>query len=81
MIDTVERSGLVSVQTPQAFRLSVLREAHAGDQLDATDDAAMVERIGGTVVHVMGDPMNFKITVPMDLELAGAYVRGIDNRG
>jgi len=81
VVDTVERSGLVSVQTPQAFRLSVLREAHAADGFDATDDAAMVERHGGAVVHVMGDPMNLKITVPADLELAVAYVRGIDDRG
>jgi 2-C-methyl-D-erythritol 4-phosphate cytidylyltransferase len=75
VVETVDRSTLVSVQTPQAFRLSVLRDAHAVDQLDATDDAAMVERRGGTVVQVMGDPMNFKITVPEDLVLADAHLR------
>ncbi|MCL1593844.1 MAG: 2-C-methyl-D-erythritol 4-phosphate cytidylyltransferase [Actinomycetia bacterium] len=80
VLTTVDRSTLVSVQTPQAFRLSVLREAHSADQLDATDDAAMVERQGGTVVQVMGDPMNFKITVPDDLVLATAYLRAVADR-
>ncbi|MCL1601432.1 MAG: 2-C-methyl-D-erythritol 4-phosphate cytidylyltransferase [Actinomycetia bacterium] len=77
---TVDRSTLVLVQTPQAFRLSALREAHSADQLDATDDAAMVERQGGSVVHVMGDPMNFKITVPEDLVLASAWLRAAADR-
>ena len=80
VLETVDRSTLVSVQTPQAFRLSVLREAHSADQTDATDDAAMVERQGGTVVQVMGDPMNFKITVPEDLVLASAYLRAATDR-
>lgn len=74
VVATVDRSELVSVQTPQAFRLSVLREAHAVDGVDATDDATMVERIGGTVVHVMGDEKNLKITVPEDLKVARAHL-------
>lgn len=74
VLETIDRSSLISVQTPQAFRLSVLRDAHEGDQFDATDDAAMVERNGGSVVHVMGDPMNIKITFPDDLAIARSFL-------
>lgn len=74
--ETLEREGLVVVQTPQAFRLDVLRYAHASGA-DATDDAGLVERIGGTIRVVDGDPRNVKITTPADLSyceylLAGA---------
>ena len=55
VIETVDRVGLVAVQTPQAFRAGVLRAAHA-PAADATDDAALVEALGGTVVVVPGDP-------------------------
>lgn len=65
----VDRSGLVAVQTPQGFRVDVLRTAHgAGDT--ATDDASLVDRLGLTVVHVEGDPTNMKITAPHDLRMA-----------
>lgn len=65
----VDRSGLVAVQTPQGFRVDVLRSAHdAGDT--ATDDASLVDRLGLTVVHVEGDPANVKITDPHDLRIA-----------
>jgi len=64
--ETVERHGVVAVQTPQAFAAGVLRAAHApGD--DATDDAALVESLGATVRVVPGDPFNVKLTVPEDL--------------
>lgn len=74
VLATVDRDGLVAVQTPQAFRVRVLRAAHSGDTDDATDDAALVERADGTVVAVMGDPMNLKITIPEDLAIARAYL-------
>lgn len=74
IVATLDRSVLVSVQTPQAFRLSVLKAAHEADETDATDDGAMVERIGGTVVQVMGDAKNLKITVPHDLMVARAHL-------
>ncbi|MDH4075459.1 MAG: 2-C-methyl-D-erythritol 4-phosphate cytidylyltransferase [Acidimicrobiia bacterium] len=65
----VDRSGLVAVQTPQGFRVDVLRLAHSeGDT--ATDDASLVDRLGLTVVHVEGDPTNMKITDPHDLRIA-----------
>lgn len=66
---TVERNGLVAVQTPQAFLAPVLRRVHA-EGAEATDDAALVERAGGVVHVVPGDPRNVKLTVPEDLELA-----------
>lgn len=71
---TVDRATLVAVQTPQAFALSALLDAHEHDRADATDDAAMVERNGGTVVQVSGDPANIKITYPADLEVARALL-------
>jgi 2-C-methyl-D-erythritol 4-phosphate cytidylyltransferase len=75
VVATPDRSRLVAVQTPQAFRAEVLRRAHAGGA-EGTDDAALVEAIGGTVVTVPGDPGNRKITGPDDLEWARQRVRG-----
>lgn len=69
VVATLPRDELVAVQTPQAFRGPILRAAHAGGG-DATDDAALVEAIGGTVVVVTGEPANFKVTSPEDLERA-----------
>jgi len=70
---TVDRVGLVAVQTPQAFAAGILRAAHA-TRADATDDAALVETIGGTVVVVPGDPRNLKVTGPADLMIAAALL-------
>jgi len=66
---TVDRVGLVTVQTPQAFRAEALRQAHAGGA-DATDDASLVEAAGGRVVVVPGDPRNTKVTNRDDLARA-----------
>jgi 2-C-methyl-D-erythritol 4-phosphate cytidylyltransferase len=74
VVETVDRDGLVAVQTPQAFRAEALRAAHAGGG-DATDDAALVEAAGGTVVVVPGEVTNFKVTEPADLERAAALLR------
>lgn len=71
--ETVDRGGLWAVQTPQAFRLDVLRAAHAGDA-EATDDAGLVEAAGGRVVVVPGDRRNLKVTDPADLDLLEAVV-------
>ena len=68
---TLDRSRLVTVQTPQAFRAEVLRRVHLAGR-DATDDAALVEAIGGHVVLVEGPPDNLKITSPPDLLVAAA---------
>jgi 2-C-methyl-D-erythritol 4-phosphate cytidylyltransferase len=66
VVETVDRTDLVAVQTPQAFRAEALRKAHATGA-DATDDAALVEQAGGRVVVVPGEPGNKKITRPDDL--------------
>ena len=73
VVGTVERDGLVAVQTPQAFRAAALSRAHASGA-DASDDAALVEATGGTVVVVPGDPRNLKVTSPDDLDLAAALL-------
>jgi 2-C-methyl-D-erythritol 4-phosphate cytidylyltransferase len=67
---TVDRSGLWSVQTPQAFRAALLRQAHDEARRDGflgTDDATLVERLGHPVRVVPGQPDNLKITTRADL--------------
>jgi 2-C-methyl-D-erythritol 4-phosphate cytidylyltransferase len=68
VLSTVERDGLVTVQTPQAFRAGLLREAHSKGAA-ATDDAALVEALGATVRIVPGESSNLKLTSPGDLRL------------
>ena len=70
VIETVDRSGLYAVQTPQAFVAPVLRSALAGAEREGSDCAAYVEAAGGRVRLVDGDPALFKITTPADLALA-----------
>jgi 2-C-methyl-D-erythritol 4-phosphate cytidylyltransferase len=68
VVETLERSGLVAAQTPQAFVASVLREALADDVSDATDCASLVERRGGRIKVVPGDSRLLKVTSPEDLQ-------------
>ena len=70
---TLDRSRLVAVQTPQAFRAQVLRQVHSEGR-DATDDAALVEAAGGHVVVVEGPADNIKVTSRADLIVAAALV-------
>lgn len=80
---TLERSRLVAAQTPQAFRLEVLRKAHLaamGRQFHGTDDASLVERIGGRVVVIDGSRDNIKLTFPEDLARAEAIILGRSER-
>lgn len=75
---TPERSSLWEIQTPQAFKAALIREAHnraATEQLQATDDAMLVERMGIPVYVVEGERTNFKITLPDDLVFAEALIR------
>ncbi|MDQ2837757.1 MAG: 2-C-methyl-D-erythritol 4-phosphate cytidylyltransferase [Actinomycetota bacterium] len=76
--DAVDRSELRRVQTPQGFRLAVLRQAHeAGERLGSaaiTDDAGLIEALGHPVGTVAGDEAAFKITTPYDLRLAELLV-------
>lgn len=81
VVETVPREGLWRVQTPQAFRLDVLRHAHdvaVRDGVTATDDAALVERAGGSVVVVPGDERNVKVTTAADFALAAALLAARD---
>ena len=76
VVETVDRSDLVAVQTPQGFDLEALRAAHAGADGDATDDASMIEKTGGIIAIVDGDPANLKVTYPEDLAVAEALRSG-----
>jgi 2-C-methyl-D-erythritol 4-phosphate cytidylyltransferase len=71
---TVDRSRFVAVQTPQGFRAEALRRAHEA-QPEGTDDASLVDAIGGIVRVVDGEPSNLKITTPYDLAAMRACVR------
>lgn len=66
---TVDRSGLVAVQTPQGFDLTALQAAH-DLEIEGTDDASVVEAVGVAVDHVDGSAINLKVTFPHDLALA-----------
>ena len=78
-----DRSTLVAVQTPQVFWAGVLRRARRGGV--GTDDAALVERLGGRVVVVPGEAWNRKITEPDDLRFwrpaGGSLAHGVSERG
>jgi 2-C-methyl-D-erythritol 4-phosphate cytidylyltransferase len=74
---TLDRSGLWAVQTPQAFRADVLRDALADPDSfpDASDDAMLVERRGGRVLIHSTSPDNIKVTTPFDLRVAELLLR------
>lgn len=67
--ETVERDGLAAAQTPQAFLAGTLRRAFAAELSGVTDCASAVERAGGRVAAVDGDPRLVKVTTPADLAL------------
>lgn len=79
VVGTVDRDTVVAVQTPQVFRAAVLRRAH-GDDGDATDDLALVERLlaaggaGGRVVVVPGAVLATKVTWPHDVAMLTALL-------
>ncbi len=73
---TVPRDNLWMVQTPQVFRFELLRRAHERDDLEATDDAGLVERMGERVRVYPGAGSNLKVTAPEDVALAEALLRG-----
>ncbi len=72
VVDTPHRETLRAVQTPQAFRATSLRRAHEQGG-EGTDDAFLIEKIGGEVIVVEGEVVNRKITTPEDLEWAIAH--------
>ncbi|MGC8862541.1 MAG: 2-C-methyl-D-erythritol 4-phosphate cytidylyltransferase [Armatimonadota bacterium] len=76
---TVDRSSLYAVQTPQTFRTTLIVDAYARayeDGFFATDDAALVERLGQEVTVVPGSYDNIKITTPADLEVVSTKLGG-----
>jgi 2-C-methyl-D-erythritol 4-phosphate cytidylyltransferase len=73
VLGTPDRASLRAIQTPQAFQRSVLEHAHATGG-EATDDAALVERVGTEVRVVDGDPLAFKITTSDDLAKAERHL-------
>lgn len=72
VVETIDRAPLAAAQTPQGFRVGVLRAAQAATAGDASDEAVLVERAGGKVVVVEGDPANLKVTYPGDLAIVEA---------
>ena len=75
ILETVDRSGLAEIQTPQIFEVGLLRRAYAQDDLSgATDDASLVERLGETVHAVAGEATNIKVTTPADIRLVRAIL-------
>ncbi|MBY6038487.1 2-C-methyl-D-erythritol 4-phosphate cytidylyltransferase [Fictibacillus nanhaiensis] len=80
--ETIDRSSLWAVQTPQAFRLSIVKEAHRKAEDEGwlgTDDASLVERFGHIVAIVMGDYHNIKLTTADDLLYGKAIL--LDRQG
>jgi 2-C-methyl-D-erythritol 4-phosphate cytidylyltransferase len=77
---TVERSLLWMIQTPQVFRRDRLEFAFAQVTDDVTDEATMLERCGQPVRVFQGSPYNLKITVPEDLPVAEAIARELAQR-
>lgn len=73
VVATPDRAYLRAVQTPQAFLREVLEHAHATGAV-ATDDAALVEAVGGHVRVVEGEPLAFKITTADDLAYAESHL-------
>lgn len=75
--ETLDRESLREIQTPQAFRASIIRKAHQKAKeasLQATDDSALVEATGVSVAVIQGDPENIKITQPIDVDLATVII-------
>lgn len=73
VVRTLERASLYQIQTPQAFRAGLIREAHrmaASEGFVGTDDASLVERMGIKVRILLGSYENMKLTTPEDLEFA-----------
>jgi len=72
VVETLDRGGLVAVQTPQAFLAPVLRRAV--ELGEGTDCASLVERAGGRVTWVPGDRRLLKVTTKADLELVESWL-------
>lgn len=76
VMGTVDRADLRVVQTPQGFTRALLDAAHRSGGTPVTDDAALVERLGRSVLAVPGSEEALKVTRPFDLRVAEAILRG-----
>jgi 2-C-methyl-D-erythritol 4-phosphate cytidylyltransferase len=77
VLRTLDREQLRRVQTPQGFSYSILKEAldqARKNNIQSTDEAALVERIGHEIAIVEGDPRNIKITTQEDMRIAEVYL-------
>ncbi len=75
---TLNREKLILVQTPQIFKFEVLLECHKRaekEEIVTTDDSAILEKFGYTVVSIAGDYRNIKITTPEDVKIAETFLR------
>ena len=74
---TLDRNAIWMAQTPQAFELKLIQEAHENARLDCftgTDDAMLVERLGRKIRIIPGSRLNMKITTPEDMALAEGII-------
>lgn len=79
VVETIDRSTLRRIQTPQGFRRELLAQAYAHADaigLLGTDDASLVESLGHPVLAVDGDPVNIKVTSIEDFAVAETWLRG-----
>lgn len=80
---TIDRSTLVSIQTPQGFKTEIIKKAHSvakTNGLSATDDCALCEHMGIKVKVVTGSPANIKLTTPDDLMFADGILKAIKEK-
>lgn len=81
---TPPRENFMAIQTPQCFKYSILWQAHCRaleENILGSDDAVLVERLGIKVKVVPGSYTNLKLTTPVDLEVAGVYLKGRRGQG
>jgi 2-C-methyl-D-erythritol 4-phosphate cytidylyltransferase len=81
VVDTPPRESLWQAQTPQAFRFGSILNAHQTAETDGfigTDDASLLERVGGKIHIIQGDYRNLKITTPEDLLLAETFLKAME---
>ncbi len=81
---TINRDKLILVQTPQIFKFDTLLECHMKAEKEGiivTDDSALLERFGYTVVSISGDYRNIKITTPEDVKIVEAFLKDLYPQG
>ena len=72
---TLDRNSLIRVQTPQGFHTALLQDVYKQPNVsEFTDDASLIEASGYEIASVLGDEVNFKITVPEDLNYFQYYL-------